>query len=135
MAEIRPGLSFDLHESMDIKDHYWLSARHQQDEENEAWEERIARETIQAIADSGAVLVEEDYSPGPFFTRSERGVYWLDASKRGEGLNLMDYAARFYGLAFGTEMGMYGSFEQRVYLGILTVQSAVKVFEERYRSD
>jgi hypothetical protein len=133
MVEIQPGLSFDLHESMEIGGRYWLSARHQQDEENEAWEQRIAWETIQAIADSGTVLVEDDYNPGPFFTRSERGVYWLDARKRGEGLNLMDYAARFYGLAFGTEMGMHGSFEQRVSLGILTVQSAVKVFEERYR--
>ena len=133
MTQIQPQLSFDLHESMGIDDRYWLSARHQQDEENEAWEQRIARETIQAIADSGAVLVEDDYSPGSFFTCSERGVYWLDASKRGEGLNLMDYASHFHGLAFGTEMGMYGSFEQRVSLGILTVQSAVKVFEERYR--
>ncbi|MBM3243137.1 hypothetical protein FJZ31_43310 [Candidatus Poribacteria bacterium] len=132
MAEIQPGLSFDLHEAMDIEDRYWLSARYQQDEENEAWEQRIARETIQAIADSGAVLVEDNYSPGGFFTRSERGVYWLDANKRGEGLNLMDYAARFHGLAFGTEMGMYARFEQRVTLGLLTVQSAVKVFEERY---
>ena len=41
-------------------------------------------------------------------------------------------AARFYGLAFGTEMGMYARFEQRVTLGLLMVQSAVKVFEERY---
>jgi len=133
MAEKKPGISFDLHESMGIGNCYWLSARHQRDEEGEAWEQRIARETIQAIADSGAVLVEDDYSPGSFFTRSERGVYWLDANKRGEGLNLMDYTARFYGLAFGTEMGMYGSFEQRVSLGILTVQSAVNVFEERYK--
>ena len=133
MAEIQPGISFDLHESMGIKDRYWLSARHQQNEENEAWEKRITQETIQAIADSGAALVDAEYLPGFFFNSSEKGVYWLDASKRGEGLNLMDYAARFYGLAFGTEMGMFNSFEKRVSLGILTVQSAVKVFEERYR--
>ncbi len=134
MAEIQPGISFDLHESMGIEERYWLSARRQQDGENEAWEQRIARETIQAIADSGTTLVKDEYSPGSFFTSSERGVYWLDASKRGEGLNLMDYAASFYGLAFGTEMGMFSSFEKRVSLGILTVQSAVKVFEERYRN-
>ena len=30
-------------------------------------------------------------------------------------------------------MGMFGSFDQRVMLGKLTVQAAVKVFEERYR--
>lgn len=101
MAEIQPGISFDRHESIGIKDRYWLSVRHQQKEENEVWEQRIARETIQAIADSGAALVEAEYSPEFFFTSSEKGVYWLDASKRGKGLNLMDYAARFYGLAFG----------------------------------
>ena len=56
-----------------------------------------------------------------------------DANVRGEGLNLMDYASQKYGLAFGTEMGMFGSFEHRVNLGILTVQSAVAVFEERYK--
>ena len=58
-----------------------------------------------------------------WFTRSEKGVYWLDANIRGEGVNLADYASRTYGLAFGTEMGMYGSFEHRVSLGMLTVQT------------
>ena len=134
MRRIDPGISFDLHESMGIGDRYWLSARNQQDEEDEEWERRCARATIQAIADSGVELARQDEDdPASFFTRSERAVYWLDASKRGEGLNLMDFAARHYGLAFGTEMGMFGSFDQRVMLGKLTVQAAVKVFEERYR--
>ena len=138
MAEIKPGISFDIHESQLMGDKYWLSARHQQDEENEEWEQRAARATIQAIADSGANLAEDlDVQGVPleetWFTKSERGVYWLDASVRGEGLNLMDYASRLYGMAFGTEMGMYGRFENRVKLGMLTVQSAVRVFEERYR--
>ena len=53
--------------------------------------------------------------------------------KRGEGLNLMDFASRYHGMAFGTEMGMYGGFEDRVGLGMTTVQTAVSVFEERYR--
>lgn len=57
-------------------------------------------------------------------------MYWLDANVRGEGLNLADYAARHYGLAFGTEMGMYGTFKQRFSLAMLTVQAAVRVFEE-----
>ena len=59
-------------------------------------------------------------------------MFWLDATKRGEGLNLMDYASRRHGMAFGTEMGMYGSFEQRVELALITVRTAVAVFEERY---
>jgi len=134
MKRINPGISFDIHESMGIGDRFWLSARTQQDEEGQKWEERAARETIQAIADLGVELArEEEDDPASFFTRSERAVYWLDASKRGEGLNLMDFAAVHYGMAFGTEMGMFGSFEQRVMLGKLTVQSAVRVFEERYK--
>lgn len=141
LAEINPGLSFDLHESQLMGDHYWLSARHQQDPESEEWEQRAARATIQAIADSGATLAEDGDVLGgvpieqTWFRRSEKGVYWLDSRIRGEGLNLMDFAARFYGMAFGTEMGMYGSFAHRVHLGMLTVQSAVRVFEERYRSN
>ncbi len=147
MAEIEPGISFDLHESQFMQGRYWLSARHQQDPENQTWEERIARKTIQAIAAAGGVLAEdrdvvvlstlegvegEATLEQTWFTRSEKGVYWLDANIRGEGVNLADHASRTYGLAFGTEMGMYGSFEHRVSLGMLTVQSAVLVFEERY---
>lgn len=138
MAEVRPGISFDLHESQLMGDKFWLSARHQKDPENEAWEQRAARETIRAIADSGATLAEDmDVLGVPieqtWFRRSEKGVYWLDANIRGEGLNLADFASRFYGLAFGTEMGMYGSFSHRVGLGMLTVQAAVRAFEARYK--
>lgn len=139
LAEIRPGISFDLHESELMGDRYWLSARRQQDEEGQQWEERVAQATIRAIAASGATLAaDEDVLGGvpleqTWFRRSEPGVYWLDAQVRGEGLNLMDFVSRQYGLAFGTEMGMHGSFGQRVRLGMLTVQSAVRVFEERYR--
>jgi hypothetical protein len=140
MAEIQPGIAFDLHESQLMEDRFWLSARHQQGPDNEAWEKRIATATINAIIDSGATLASDSDILGnvpleqTWFTRSEKGVYWLDANVRGEGLNLADYASRHYGLAFGTEMGMYGSFEKRVRLGILTVQTAVQVFEERYHS-
>ena len=130
MAEIKPGISFGLHESQLLGDRFWLSARHQQDEQREALEHRIARATIQAITDSGATLSSDDYSTSPWFTSSEKGVYWLDAKVRGEGLNLADYAAHVYGLSFGTEMGMYGTFEKRCFLAMLTVQTAVKVFEE-----
>jgi hypothetical protein len=45
----------------------------------------------------------------------------------------MDYASRRHGMAFGTEMGMYGRFARRVELAMLTVRSAVRVFETRYR--
>jgi hypothetical protein len=134
MAEIRPGISFDIHESQHMGNRYWLSARRQVDDEGQQWEERAARATIQAIADAGASLAEDGDMPSKWFTRSERAVFWLDATKRGEGLNLMDFASRYYGMAFGTEMGMYGRFEDRVHLGMTTVQAAVSVFEERHRS-
>jgi len=139
LARIRPGLSFDIHESQLMGDRYWLSARHQKNPEDEAWEQRAARATIQAIAGAGATLAEDQDVLGgvpiekTWFRKSEKGVYWLDANLRGEGLNLMDYASRMYGMAFGTEMGMYGTFAHRVRLGMLTVQSAVKVFAERYQ--
>jgi len=133
MAEIRPGISFDIHESQLMADRYWLSARTQPDPLNQEWEEKAARATIRAIADSGATLAGEDDAPSKWFTQSEKAVFWLDATRRGEGLNLMDFASRYYGLAFGTEMGMYGTFESRVKLGMLTVRTAVSVFEQRYR--
>ena len=78
-------------------------------------------------------LAEDDEAPSQWFTRSEKAVFWLDATQRGEGLNLMDFCSREYGMAFGTEMGMYGTFEGRVKLGMLTVQTAVSVFEQRWR--
>ena len=87
---------------------------------------------IGAIGETGVELAREDEVGSAFFTRSQRGVYWLDAGVRGQGVNLMDFAARTYGLAFGTEMGMLGSFQQRVRLGKLVVQTAVRGFEERY---
>ena len=133
MQEIRPGISFDLHESQLMEDRFWLSARTQADPENQQWEARAATEIIAAIAASGGTLAEDDDTHMPWFDQSEKAVFWLDANRRGEGLNLMDFASRYHGLAFGTEMGMYGSFEHRVGLALTTVKTAVSVFEERYR--
>ena len=60
------------------------------------------------------------------------GVFWLNASVRGEGLNLADFGAAQYGPAFTVETGLIGDFAARVAMQKLTVQTAVKVFEERY---
>lgn len=130
MAEIQPGLTFDLHEYGG--DAFWFSTRKQRTEQDEVWEQRMAREAIRAVALSGARLAPDNYSPGSFFSKLERGVYGLDASKRGEGLNLVDYAASKYGPGFTVETGMRQPFEQRVRMSLLTVTTAVKVFEERY---
>lgn len=131
MAEIKPGLTFDLHEYGG--DAYWFSARKQRTDDDEAWELRLASAMIKAVASSGAKLAAEDYSPGAFFTKLERGAYWLDPSKRGEGLNLVDFAAQKYGPGFTVETGMRQPFARRVQQHLLTVETAVKLFEERYR--
>ncbi|MCE9530931.1 MAG: hypothetical protein K8T89_07385 [Planctomycetes bacterium] len=130
MAEIQPGLTFDLHEYGG--DAFWFSTRKQRTEQDEVWEQRMAREAIRAVGLSGVKLAAENYSPGASFSRLERGVYGLDATKRGEGLNLVDFAASKYGPGFTVETGMRQPFEQRVQMSMLTVKTAVKVFEERY---
>lgn len=130
MAEIQPGLCFDLHEYGG--DAFWFSARRQRTDEDERWELRMAGAAIKAVAASGAKLAPADYSPGPYFTRLERGAFWLDPKQRGEGLNLIDFAAARYGPGFTIETGMRQPFAHRVRLQMLTVQTAVKVFEERY---
>ena len=129
LAEVQPGICFDLHEAMGIEDRYWLSARKQLTVELNELEAKIATAVIGRIAEAGTQFMPEQYLPGKFFTSSEPGVFWLDATVRGEGLNLMDFAAREYGIAFGTEMGMHGTFDNRVAQGMTTVQAAVAAWE------
>lgn len=131
MAEVQPGLTFDLHEH-DHGPHFWMSARKQKTDEGELWERRIATQAARAVAASGAELAAENYSPGTFFEKLERGVFWLDAGKRGEGLNLVDFAAAEYGLGFTIETGMQCPFAERVRQHLLVVQTAVSIFEQRY---
>ena len=38
-----------------------------------------------------------------------------------------------HSMAFGTEMGMFGTFDGRVDMALITVRTAVSVFEERYK--
>ncbi|MEE2659225.1 MAG: hypothetical protein VX733_12020 [Candidatus Latescibacterota bacterium] len=132
LERIRPGLSFDLHESADMDNRFWLSARHLPDEEGEEWEQRAARATIQAIEQSGAILASDSDAPSQWFDRGDQAVFWLDPSRRGEGYNLMDFCSRTYGMAFGTEMGMFDTFDHRVELAMITVRTAVSIFEERW---
>jgi len=131
MAEIKPGLTFDLHEYGG--DAYWFSARKQRTDDDDAWEIRMAGAMIKAVAASGAKLAAEDYSPGAFFSKLERGAYWLDPNKRGEGLNLVDFAAQKHGPGFTVETGMRQPFARRVHQHLLTVETAVRLFQERYR--
>jgi hypothetical protein len=131
MAEVQPALTFDLHEH-DHGPYYWMSARKQKTEEHEIWERRMAAQAARAVAASGAELAPDNYSPGAFFEKLERGVFWLDAGKRGEGLNLVDFAAAKYGPGFTIETGMQCPFEERVRQHLLVVQTVVSIFEQRY---
>lgn len=131
MAEIKPGLTFDLHEH-EGGGFFWMSARRQRTDADEMWEQRMAGEGIRAVAAAGAELAPETYSPGTFFERRERGVYWLHPGQRGEGLNLIDFAANTYGPGFTVETGMRGPLAQRVEQHLTVVQAAVKVFEARH---
>jgi hypothetical protein len=130
MAEISPGLTLDLHEHGGNA--FWFSARHQRNEDDEAWEQRMADEIIGAVTESGAALMPEDYLPGSFFTKGQTSVYWLDPQKRGEGFNLADFGALKYGPAFTIETGMRTGFENRVRTSMLAARTAIKIFEERH---
>jgi hypothetical protein len=132
MARIQPGLTLDLHEYGG--DGFWFSARHQQTDDDEEWERRMADAMINAVRESGANLAPEEYLPGSFFEKGERGVFWLVAQQRGEGLNLADFAASKYGPAFTIETGMTmkGGFEERVDTSVLAAKRAIATFEERY---
>jgi hypothetical protein len=131
MAEIKPALTFDLHEH-DHGAYFWMSARKQRTEEDEIWERRMATEAARAVAAAGSELAPDSYSPGSFFERLERGVFWLDPGKRGEGLNLVDFASKRYGPGFTIETGMQCPFDERVRQHLRVVQTAVDVFERRY---
>lgn len=130
MAEINPGLTLDLHEFGGSA--FWFSARHQRNEDDEHWEQRMADKMIKAVTEAGVERMPEDYLPGSFFTKQEPSVYWLNAQERGEGLNLADFAANRYGPAFTIETGMKGTFQHRVETSMLAATAAVRVFEERY---
>ena len=130
MAEIQPGLTFDLHEYGG--DANWLSTSRQRTEQDDVWEQRMAMEAIRTVSPSGGKLALDNYSPGAVFSKLERGVYELDATKRGEGFNFVDFAASKYGPGFTIETGMRQLFEQRVRISQRIVKTAVKVFDERY---
>ena len=129
MAEINPGLTMDLHECGG--EAFWFSARHQRDAGDEAWEERMADAMIQAVRQAGQPLEPE--LPGTFFEKRQDGAFWLVAKQRGEGLNLADFGAARYGPAFTIETTTKRPYDDRVQTSMLAVQTAVRVFEERYR--
>lgn len=131
MEEIQPGLTLDLHEY--YGDRFWLSARRQRTEEGDVIEQQIAREAVRAVTDAGADMPDDDYLPGSFFEKLENGAYLLIAGQRGEGLNLSDFAAHTYGLAYTIETGMQCSFDDRVRIQKVAAMTAIRKFEEQCR--
>ena len=137
LAEITPGLVMDLHEH--DGDDYWMSARHQRTEEDEGWELKIASAVAEAVSATGTALHNDgdetvakyNWADGTLETIGP-GVFWLNAGVRGEGLNLADFGAAMYCPAFTVETGMMSPLADRVAMQKLTVQTAVKVFEQRY---
>ena len=130
MARIDPRLTFDLHEY--DGDDFWMSARRQRNDEDERWELRLATAGAKALGASGATFPDGDYLPGSFFKKLEPGVFWLNAQDRGEGLNLVDFAARNFGPGFTIETGMRQKLSRRVMLQKTVVQAVVAEFEKRY---
>lgn len=159
MADIEPALTFDLHESSRQGPRYHLSARPTRTDEEDEWEEHVANAILNEIEMAGfAPATDEDifgnaldvvaYSSTKnqqgnsstnrlFYDKLRRGAYRVDPNattppRRGEGFNAVDYAAENYGLAYTTETGMYGSFEDRVRAAILSVQTAVDTVSDRW---
>lgn len=51
--------------------------------------------------------------------------------RRGEGLNCTDFAAKHYGLAFTTELGEQGGFEERVRAAVVSVRTDIESYVDR----
>lgn len=154
MADVEPALTFDLHESSRQGPRYHLSVRPTRTDEEDEWEERVASAILDEVETAGFTLAtDEDIfgnaldvvahsSDGDepddssanhlFYSKLERGAYRVDPNatappRRGEGLNAVDYAAENYGLAYTTETGMHGTFEDRVRAAVVSVQTAADV--------
>lgn len=153
--EVRPGLTFDNHETTGHGARYHVSLRPQRTEAGDDREAEIALAITAAVEASGVTLATDedvvseptktvayadDPPDEPFYTRAGPGAYWVDPNltsppRSGEGLNATDYAAEHYGLAYTLETGMYGSFEERVDAAVLSVRTGVREFERAVGGD
>jgi hypothetical protein len=149
MDDVRPGLTFDNHETTGHEDRYHISLRPQRTDELDRREREVALEITSTVSEAGATLatdedvlseptrtVAHDADPPdePFYSRAGDGAYWVDPNltsppRLGEGLNATDYAAEKYGLAYTLETGMYGSLEHRTRAAVRSVQTGVRAFE------
>lgn len=149
MADVEPALTFDLHESSRQGPRYHLSVRPTRTDDEDEWEERVASVILDEVETAGFTLATDEDIFGNaldvvahssddssanhlFYSKLERGAYRVDPNattppRRGEGLNAVDYAAENYGLAYTTETGMHGTFEDRVRAAVVSVQTAADV--------
>jgi len=156
LAEVEPGLFFDIHEAVPSGDRYWMTMRHQTDEDDESWEERIGQAAVDAVEGAGGSLAPVTDLTGDiprkehWFKEVDPGLFWLESDVRNQGeppedadelettpgvtgLNATDFAGEQYGLAFTSETGMLGPFDHRVEMAVTAVQRAVTEFEKRHR--
>ena len=150
MEEIKPGLTFDNHETTGHGDRFHVSLRPQRTTGGDKREAEVAAAIRKAVAGRGTTLATDadvldsptrtvghaDESSRPedgFYSREHDGAYWVDPHltdppRLGEGLNATDFAADEYGLAFTLECGMYGSLQQRTADAVASVQAGVDRF-------
>jgi len=155
LADVEPGLFFDIHEAVPSGDRYWMTMRHQDDKTDEKWEERIGQAAVDAVGTADGLLapvtdLTGDIPPEEhWFKEVERGLFWLESDVRNQreppedadelettpgvtGLNATDFAEERYGLAFTSETGMLGPFDHRVEMAATAVQRAITEFEKRH---
>jgi len=152
MAEVDPGLVFDLHESSRQEDRYHVSLRPPRSGVSRDGERRIAERIVAAVRDAGIMIANDDDVIGdsmdvvgrddeiegrsdPFYSKAADGAFWVDPHvtsppRSGEGLNSVDFGADEYGFAFTTETGMLGDFEDRVRAAVVSVQAGIEAFDE-----
>lgn len=150
MDDLQPGITFDLHETQLIEDRYFVVSYPTERTVDPGTADRIAREITGTVRDAGAEFATDDdvrrmsrittsnpdeADESDLIDRIAPGAYRAgDPARRDEGLNATDLAARSYGLAYGTETGMWASFADRTDWLTATVHVGLSAFEVHRRN-
>jgi hypothetical protein len=138
MQSVRPGLTCDLHEGRGQG--FWMPVP--TPEENPEQVFAMTKAYLDYIHTCGYPITtyeqwiahEQKFSRNyaPDWIQPEPrlpGMFWIDATLRGEGPNLMDYASRF-GIGFGTEGPLVRPLATRVDGITNGIRAAIKVWEQ-----
>lgn len=148
MSDIKPALSFDLHETQLIGDQFYFGVnQHGADED---WEKTLGRSIRSATVELGVEFASDadvarvsnitvpnpDDSPStepPGVELLEPGCYLRPNPSAGdEGLNATHLEAQRYGPSIGTETGMHGSFTDRVEILATVVEAGIAALEHHH---